>query len=47
VNEHILDGWRAAGGIAVSSVEGPKAVGSTTVNWFVRTAQAMVREIVE
>jgi len=35
VNEHIRDGWGPSGGIAVSSVVGPRAVGSTADNWFV------------
>lgn len=47
VNEHIRDDWRPVGGITVSSVVGPKTVGSTRDNWFVRAAQAMVREIEE
>lgn len=47
VNEDIRDGWRPSGGIAVSLVVGPKAVGSTMDNWFVCAAQAMVREIIE
>jgi len=47
VNEHIRDGWTPAGGIAVSSVVGPKTAGSTRDNWFVRVAQALVRETEE
>jgi hypothetical protein len=45
--EILVFGRRPSGGFAVSSVVGPKAVGSTTGNWFVCAAQAMVREIVE
>lgn len=45
VNEHIREGWQPVGGIAVSSVAGPKTAGSTRDNWFVRVAQALVREI--
>ena len=44
VNEHIHEGWRPIGGVAVSAVVGPKADGSTRDNWFVRVAQAVVRE---
>jgi hypothetical protein len=47
VDEHIREGWQPAGGIAVSSVAGPKTVGSTRDNWFVRVVQALVREIWE
>jgi hypothetical protein len=43
VNKHIREGWTPVGGIAVSSVVGPKTVGSTRDNWFVRIAQALVR----
>jgi len=42
VNEHISEGWMPIGGVAVSAVIGPKTVGSTKDNWFVRVAQAMV-----
>ena len=45
VNEHVQDGWQPVGSIAVSSVVGPKAAGSTKDNWFVRVSQAMIREI--
>lgn len=45
VNEHIREGWQPVGGIAVSSVVGPKSLGSTRDNRFVRVAQALVREI--
>ena len=45
VNEHIRKGRQPVGGIAVSSVAGPKTAGSTGDNWFVRVAQALVREI--
>ncbi len=47
VNEHIREGWQPMGGIAISSVIGPKTAGSTRDNWFVRVAQALVREIEE
>jgi hypothetical protein len=47
VNEHIRDGWKPVGGITVSSVVGLKTAGSTRDNWFMRTAQAMIREIEE
>ena len=47
VNEAVREGWTPIGGIAVSPVVGPKTVGSTRDNWFVRTAQALVREIEE
>lgn len=43
VNEHIRDGWTPVGGIAVSSVVGPKNVGSTRYNWFVRVAHVIRR----
>lgn len=44
VNEHIREGWQLVGGIAVSSVVGPKTAGSTRDNWYVRAAQALVLE---
>jgi hypothetical protein len=44
VNEYIQKGWRPVGGIAVSSVVGPKTAGSTKDTWFVRVAQALVCE---
>ena len=44
VNEHIREGWRPVGGIAVSSVTGPRTANSTRENWYVRIAQALVRE---
>lgn len=44
VNEHIREGWQPVGGITVSSVVGPKSVGATRDNWYVRIAQAMVHE---
>jgi hypothetical protein len=44
VNEHIGEGWQPVGGIAVSSVAGPKTAGSTASNWYLRVAQALVRE---
>jgi hypothetical protein len=44
VNEHIRDGSQPVGGIAVSSVVGPKSTGATTAKWYVRVAQALVRE---
>lgn len=47
MDEHIQDGWQPVGGIAVSSIVGPKAAGSTKDNWFVRLSQAMIREINE
>jgi hypothetical protein len=43
VNEHIREGWTPVGGVAASSVVGPKTVGSTRDNWLVRIAQALVR----
>ena len=43
VNEYIREGWTPMGGIAVSSVVGPKTMGSTRDNWLVRVAQALVR----
>lgn len=43
VNEHTSEGWTTARGVAVCSVTGPKTVGSTTDNGFVRIAQALVR----
>jgi hypothetical protein len=47
VNEHIRDGWRPVGGITVSSIVGPKTVGSIKDNWFGRAVQAMGRKIEE
>jgi hypothetical protein len=47
VNEHIREGWTPMGGMAVSPVIGPKTVGSTRDNWFVRVAQALVRQTEE
>lgn len=47
VNEHVGEGWQPVGGIAVSSVVGPKTTGSTRNNWYIRVAQAMVRESAE
>lgn len=47
VNEHIGEGWQPVGGIAVSSVTGPKTAGSTKNNWYLRVAQALVRESAE
>jgi hypothetical protein len=47
VNEYIQKGWRPIGGIAVSSVVGPKTTGSTKDTWFMRLAQAMVCETEE
>jgi len=44
VNEHIREGWQPVGGIAVSSVVGPKTAGTARDNWYVRIAQALVRE---
>ena len=44
VNEHIREGWKPVGGIAVSSVVGPKTAGTVRDNWYVRIAQALVRE---
>jgi hypothetical protein len=44
VNEHIREGWQPVGGLAVSSVAGPRIAGSTRENWYVRVAQALVRE---
>lgn len=44
VNEHIREGW-PVGGVSISAVVGPKTAGSTKNNWFVRIAQAVVREI--
>lgn len=47
VNEHIGKGWQPVGGIAVSSVAGPKTAGSTTSDLYPRVAQALVRENAE
>jgi hypothetical protein len=47
VNEYIQKGWKPLGGIAVSSVVGPKTAGSTKETWFTRAAQAMVYETKE
>jgi len=47
VNKYIRDGWTPVGGIAISPVVGPKTVDSTRDNWFVRVAQALVRETEE
>lgn len=47
VNEHICDGWQPVEGIAVSSVAGPKTVGSSKSNWYLRVAQALVHESLE
>jgi hypothetical protein len=44
VNEYIKKNWRPIGGIAVSSVIGPKTAGSTKDSWFVRVAQALTCE---
>jgi len=47
VNEHIGEGWQPVGGIAVSSVAGPKTAGSTKNNWYLSVAHALVRESAE
>lgn len=44
VNEHIAQGWHPAGGVAVAAVVGPSTAGSLRDNWFVRVAQALVRQ---
>ncbi len=44
VNEHVAEGWRPLGGVAVAPVVGPKSAGSSRDNWFVRVTQAIVRE---
>jgi hypothetical protein len=44
VDEHIHEGWRPIGGVAVSAAVGPKGDGSLRDHWFVRVAQAVVRE---
>ncbi len=43
VNEHITEGWKPLGGIALSSTVGPKTPGGKD-NWFLRVAQAMTHE---
>ena len=47
VNEHIGEGCQPVGGIVVSSVTGTKTAGSTKNNWYLRVAQALVRESAE
>ncbi len=44
VNQHISEGWKPSGGIAVTSIVGPKTAGSTKENWLLRVAQAMIRD---
>lgn len=44
VNKYIAQGWQPLGGVAVSAVVGPHTPGSLLENWFVRVAQAVVRE---
>jgi len=46
VNSRIKDGWKPLGGIAISSTVGPKIKGGKD-NWFLRVAQAMIRDIKE
>jgi hypothetical protein len=45
VNEAFRDGWSPVGGVSISAVAGPRIAGSPKDNWFVRVAQAIVREI--
>ena len=43
VNSHISEGWTPLGGIAISATVGPKMV-TDKDRWFLRVAQAMIRE---
>ena len=44
VNDHIAEGWQPLGGVAIAAIVGPKIIGQSRDNWFVRIAQAVVRE---
>ena len=43
VNEHISEGWKPLGGVAVTLVVGPKSLGSQRENWFTSFTQAMIK----
>jgi hypothetical protein len=43
VNEHISEGWKPLGGVAVAPVVGPTSLGSQRENWFTSFTQAMIK----